>query len=164
MKPTKVTLAKAIDDWLAGRLNLRPAARRSYVDSLALVKARLGHVQLQNLTKAHLADLVTELGDSGRRVGNVQRTGLSPRSINLMLTLLGSVLDAAAQDGLVARNVARQVERPKQTRREMQTWTADRPAGSWGLWPPTGWPRPGSSPLRPAAWRDPRAVLVRCGS
>ncbi len=125
VKPTKVTLAKAIDDWLAGRLNLRPAARRSYIDGLGLVRDRLGHVQVQNLTKAHLADLVTELRDSGRRVGNVQRTGLSPRSINLMLTLLGAVLDSAAQDGLVASNVARQVERPKQTRREMQTWTAD---------------------------------------
>ena len=41
-----------------------------------------------------------------------------------MLTLLGSVLDVAAKDGLVARNVARMVERPSQAKHEMRTWTA----------------------------------------
>jgi len=41
------------------------------------VSDRLGYIQLQNLTKAHLDDLVTELLDHGRRIGNVQRKGLS---------------------------------------------------------------------------------------
>lgn len=125
MKPTKITLAAAIDQWLAGRRNLRESTERNYRDSLALVRSRLGHVQVQDLTKAHLDGLVTELLDHGRRVGNVQRTGLSPRSVNLMLTLLGSVLDGAVQHELVALNVARMVERPKQTRPEMRTWTAE---------------------------------------
>jgi hypothetical protein len=54
-------------------------------------QARLGPTgtyQVQKLTKAHLDKLVDELAKSGRRVGNVKRQGLSPRSINLMLTLL----------------------------------------------------------------------------
>jgi hypothetical protein len=78
VKPTKITLAAAIDQWLAGRRNLRESTERNYRDSLALVRSRLGHVQVQDLTKAHLDGLVTELLDHGRRVGNVQRTGLSP--------------------------------------------------------------------------------------
>ena len=57
VKRTKVTLGKAIDDWLDGRRNLRPSAQRSYRDSLELAKVRLGHVKLQDLTKAQLDQL-----------------------------------------------------------------------------------------------------------
>ncbi len=71
-------MAGAITTWLDGRRNLRPSTQRNYADSLKLVSARLGHIQLQNLTKAHLDDLVTALLDHGRRVSNVQRQGLSP--------------------------------------------------------------------------------------
>jgi integrase len=129
VKRTKITLAQAIDDWLTGRRNLRRSTQRNYADSLELAKVRLGHIQLQDLTKAHLDRLVTELQTSGRRIGNVQRQGLSPRSVNLTLTLLSSVLDNAMRDGMVVRNVAKLVERPSQTKREMSTWTADQAAG-----------------------------------
>jgi integrase len=128
VKPTKTTVGEAIDKWLAGRRNLRPSTARSYVDSLALVKKRLGDVELQKLTKGQLDKLVTELLASGRRVGNVKRKGLSPRSVNLMLTLLGSVLDDAVRQGTLSRNVARMVERHSQKKKEMRTWTADQSA------------------------------------
>jgi integrase len=92
------------------------------------VSDRLGHIQLQSLTKAHLDQLVTDLLASGRRIGNVQRQGLSPRSVNVVLTLLGSVLDDAVRQGTLSRTAAKLVERPSQTRREMQTWTAEQAA------------------------------------
>jgi integrase len=119
----KVTVSEAVDGWLSGRRNLRPSSRRNYTDALALVTNSLGSLQLQGLTKSHLDDLVKELEANGRRVGNVQRPGLSPRSINLMLTLLSSVLEDAVQQGHLARNVAKMVERPRQTKQEMSTWT-----------------------------------------
>jgi integrase len=128
VKRSKVTLAQAIDDWLDGRRNLRPGTQRNYADSLALARDRCGHIPLQDLTKAHLDALVIELLASGRRVGNIQRQDLSPRSVNQMLALLGSVLDTAMRDGLVVRNVAKLVERPRQVKREMQTWTAEQAA------------------------------------
>ena len=128
VKRTKITLGKAIDDWLDGRRNLRPSAQRSYRDSLELAKVRLGHVKIQDLTKAHLDALVTDLLTNGRRIGNVQRKGLGPRSVNQTLTLLGSVLASAVRDGLIVRNVAKMVERPKQPKREMQTWTKNQAA------------------------------------
>jgi integrase len=71
VKRTKVTLAEAITAWLAGRRNLRPSTQRSYADSLRLVSDRLGHIQLQSLTKAHLDAMVTDLLNHGRRIGNV---------------------------------------------------------------------------------------------
>jgi integrase len=123
VKRSKTTVAEAITTWLGGRRNLRPSAQRSYADSLRLVSDRLGSIQLQNLTKAHLDDLVTGLLKHGRRVGNIQRTGLSPRSVNLMLTLLSSVLDDAMKQGTLSRNVAKLVERPSQPRKDKATWT-----------------------------------------
>jgi integrase len=124
VRPTKITLGEVADSWLAGRRNIRPATIRSYRDSLALLQP-IRHVPVQALSRAHLDGLVADLLDHGRRVGNVQRKGLSPRSVNLLLTVLGSVLDQAIQDGLVARNVARLVARPRQTKTERPTWTAD---------------------------------------
>jgi integrase len=123
VKPTKATLAEAVTAWLEGRRNLRPSTQRNYADSLRLVSDRLGYIQLQNLTKAHLDDLVTELLDHGRRIGNVQRKGLSGRSVNVALTLLSSVLDDAVRQGTLSRNVAKMVERAPQDKHEMKTWT-----------------------------------------
>ena len=100
-----------------------PSTQRNYADSLRLVSDRLGYIQLQNLTKAHLDDLVTELLDHGRRIGNVQRKGLSGRSVNVALTLLSSVLDDAVRQGTLSRNVAKMVERAPQDKHEMKTWT-----------------------------------------
>jgi integrase len=128
VKPTKITVAEAIKTWLDGRRNLRPSTQRGYADSLRLVSDPLGHIQLQNLTRAHLDDLVTQLLTRGRRVGNVQRQGLGPRSINLALTLLGSVLDDAVRQGIIGRNVARIVERVRQDKHEMKTWTENQAA------------------------------------
>jgi len=78
---------------------------------------------LQNLTKAHVDGLVTDLLKAGRRIGNVQRQGLSPRSVNVTLTLLCSVLEAEVRQGNLGRNVAKLVERPSQARKDMKTWT-----------------------------------------
>jgi integrase len=123
VKPTKISLAEAITGWLEGKRNLRPSTQRLYTDSLRLVSDRLGHIQLQSLTKAHVDDLVTDLLAHGRRIGNVQRPGLSPRSVNVVLTLLGSVLDSAIGQDQLTRNVAKMAERPSQRKKDMNTWT-----------------------------------------
>src|SRR6476620_9373492 len=73
VRRTKITLDDAITAWLDGKRNLRVSTKRNYEDSLRLVSDRLGHVQLQHLTKAHLDNLVTDLQKSGRRVGNKQQ-------------------------------------------------------------------------------------------
>jgi integrase len=103
--------------------NLRPSTQRNYSDSLRLISDRLGHIPLQNLTKAHVDALVTELLASGRRIGNVQRKGLSPRSVNIVLTLLSAVLEDAVRQSTLSRNVAKLVERVSQRKTEMKTWT-----------------------------------------
>jgi integrase len=125
VKPTKVTLAEAVEQWLAGKRNIRPGTRRTYADALRLATDRLGHVKLQDLTKAQLDRLVDELLTSGRRIGTKRRQTLSPRSVNVMLTLLGAVLDEACKTGTLARNVARLVEGPTGQQQKRTTWTAE---------------------------------------
>lgn len=127
VKPTKVTLAKAIDDWLAGRLNLRPAARRSPVvhrqpgPGPGPARSRPGPEPHQG-PPGRSGDRAPRLWPAGR-----QRPADRPQPPEYQ----PHADPARGSAGLsgpgwpVARNVARQVERPKQTRREMQTWTAD---------------------------------------
>jgi|GEM_PF-4305796 len=52
-----------------------------------------------------------------------RRRPWKPRTVNLMLFVLGSVLDDAHKQGLVARNVAALVDRLPQIETEMQTFT-----------------------------------------
>jgi integrase len=51
--------------------------------------------------------------------------GVSARTVGAMLTVLASALDDAMAQGLVARNVARMVKRPKVTATEMATSTPE---------------------------------------
>lgn len=54
--------------------------------------------------------------------------GISARTVVSMLVVLSSALDDAMAQGLVARNVARLVKRPKITAAEMSTWTPEQAA------------------------------------
>jgi hypothetical protein len=53
---------------------------------------------------------------------------VSARTVVSMLVVLSSALDDAMAQGLVARNVARLVKRPKTTAAKMSTWTPDEAA------------------------------------
>ncbi|SIJ61492.1 phage integrase family protein [Mycobacteroides abscessus subsp. bolletii] len=54
--------------------------------------------------------------------------GASARTVVTMLVVLSSALDDAIAQGLVARNVAKLVKRPKVTAVEMATWTPEQAA------------------------------------
>ena len=110
-------------DWLAGR-RLRPSTLANYADVLKPVIAAHGKMPVQRLEKAHVDALVTSLADGGLSMSNGRpRRPWSPRSLNLMLTVLQMVLEDAMRQGWVVRNVAHLVDRVPQTKREMQTFT-----------------------------------------
>lgn len=121
---SKKTLGQHLDEWLAGKRDIRSGTKGNYRNALKPVYDKLGAVELQRLTKAHVDQLVTAMLTSGRRVGTKGRP-LSPSTVNLMLTVLGMAIDDAMKQGFVVRNVARLVERPKNTVSEMKTWTAE---------------------------------------
>lgn len=127
VRDSKKTLGQHLDEWLAGRRKLRESTRSNYLNALKPVREQLGHLVLQEVTKAHVDRLVTTLLASGRRVGTKGRP-LSPSTVTLMLTVLAMALDDAVKQGQLVRNVARLVDRPSAQPRETATWTAEQAA------------------------------------
>src|SRR5207248_1449013 len=87
----------------------------------------LGHLELQQVTKTHIDQLVSNMLAKGRRVGT-KGLPLSPATVILMLTVLSMALDDAVKQGYLVRNVARLVDRPRAKQPEMSTWTAEQAA------------------------------------
>ncbi len=123
--PTKITVAEVIDNWLAGKRNLREGTLVTYRGALAHARDHFGHEQIQKVTKAHVDDMVTKMLTGGRRVGNRKTKTLTPRTVNVTLIVLASVFEDALKQGIVGRNVVKLVGHPSQKTKEMQTWTAE---------------------------------------
>ncbi|RIK16418.1 MAG: site-specific integrase [Acidobacteria bacterium] len=117
------TVESVCEEWLKGR-RVRPATKANYTDVLKPVVAAYGQMSVQQLTKAHVDELMTALSVGGLLKSNGRpRKPWSARSVNLMVTVLQMVLDDALRQGFVARNVAALVDRLEQTKPEMQTFT-----------------------------------------
>jgi integrase len=110
-------------DWLAGR-RVRPSTLANYADVLKPFRAAHGAMPVQRVEKAHIDALVTSLAAGGLSMSNGRpRRPWSPRSLNLMLTVLQMVLEDAMRQGWVVRNVAHLVDRVPQVKHEMETFT-----------------------------------------
>lgn len=64
--PAKTTVAEFLTAWLAGRRDVRKVTVQGYRDALKPVMNRLGALPLQQLSKAHLDELVTWRLTEGR--------------------------------------------------------------------------------------------------
>ena len=110
--PSKVTLAEVCEDWLAAKHRLKPSTLHGHRVNLAAALAELGDVEVQNLSKRHVDDLVTALRAGGLpSPTGKSRKAWSPRSVNYMLGLLTPVLRDQMRQGHVVRNVAELVDR-----------------------------------------------------
>jgi integrase len=117
------TIEVVCRDWLAGR-RVRPSTSANYADVLKPLRAAHGAMPVQRLEKAHIDALVTSLAAGGLSMSNGRpRRPWSPRSLNLMLTVLQMVLEDAMRQGWVVRNVAHLVDRVPQVKHEMETFT-----------------------------------------
>lgn len=123
---SRITVEEYLQRWINGREKIRENTRAGYRSDLKPVFDRYGHLPLQELTTQMLIDLKHEMRTQGGRKGE----GLSPRTIELMLTLLGSALEAAKEQKLVKANVAsaKLVERPKGSEFLGAVWTVDQVA------------------------------------
>jgi len=120
-EPSKVTLEEWSQVWLdIGERTWRPSTHDSYRRTLALPRRELGSIRLQKLTRADVEALVRKMTREGGNGGE----GRSPRTISLMLTVLGKVMKEAVREGYVGSNVVDRVRKPRRAPREMQTWTA----------------------------------------
>ncbi|RDH76371.1 site-specific integrase [Mycolicibacterium moriokaense] len=113
----KLTVDAAIDAWLASKHSIKASTRNGYKVWLAPVRGVLGHVELQQLTKAHLDTLIVRL-----RAGDVPGHGKwTARSINGMLGLMCGILEDNLKQGHVVRNVGKLVDRLPAEKQEMKT-------------------------------------------
>ena len=123
VQPSKTTLGVYLDEWIAGRRKLEAGTLSNYQHALKPARERLGERELQSLRKSDMDALVEWMSTSGRKRGGKPGGGVSPRSIQLTLTVLQQALDVAVIEHLMPYNPVRITERPKQEKVRRVPWT-----------------------------------------
>lgn len=125
-----ITVAQAVDEWLAGREGVRPNTLAGYKSALAPVIAEVGDLPLQKLTPARVVDVKNALRTTGGRNGlDGKPKGRSARTVNYALSLLGAVCEHARRQGVIPLNPVQHVERPQAEHAEFATWSPQQAQG-----------------------------------
>ncbi len=128
--PDSETLATWIERWLlAEQTQVRPSPWQSYARNLRLhVLPALGDKPLQKLRPSDLAALYARLLLEGR-ADHAKGTGLSPRTVRYIHTILRKSLQAAVdEEGLLTSNPADKAKAPRTTasadrHEQLRYWT-----------------------------------------
>jgi len=110
---SKVSLSKFLDEWLVvARTSVRPNTFQQYSQVVHQhINPFLGEIVLKDLRPDHVQSLYTS------KLGN----GVSPNTTRMIHAVIHRALNHALKLGLVYRNVADSVTRPKVVRKEMKT-------------------------------------------
>ncbi|WP_192497771.1 tyrosine-type recombinase/integrase [Pseudoclavibacter sp. CFCC 13611] len=127
-----VTFGDYARTWLDGR-RLASTTLIGYEKKLnAHIYPNIGTVPLNRITAARLAKLYRDLERSGRADKGHEGEGLGPNSVRKVHTIISSVLQAAVDEGLLQRNVARSKTANPPTMTEIEAakdeinpWTVD---------------------------------------
>jgi integrase len=113
VQSTKITVEEYLTDWLATKSGKKPSTQRSYADALRPVLALYPRMRLRDLDVPNVEALKSKMLSGELRKVGTPGEPLSPRSVNLTLTVLTMALNAAIkrQRPLVAVNVAELVDR-----------------------------------------------------
>ncbi|TFC96216.1 site-specific integrase [Cryobacterium sinapicolor] len=126
------TVAVYAQQWLTG-LQLEASTIQGYAKIVRNhIVPKLGQIRVDKLTATRIARHYQELLESGRRDCGHSGEPLSANSVNKVHIVLGSILDAAVDDGLLLINLARKkrtVKAPtgkqiRAQRPEIVTWDA----------------------------------------
>ncbi len=100
VKPNrKLTVRAYFEEWLTTKSGKKPTTQRCYRDALVQLLDEYGRLPLQGLDAPHLERLKRDmLSGKLRRVGK-RGSPLSPRSVNLMLTVVTMALKVAVKRG-----------------------------------------------------------------
>ncbi len=144
--PSALTVEEACANWLMSRHGIKPKTKSGYDGVLAPVRAELGHLPVQKLTRRDVNELVARLRDGQvDRADNTKRRPWSARSCNYLLGTLSQVLDQLVNDGTLVRNVVAHVDRvagkpkkfatytPMQVERVLRAIREDRNRHAWHL-------------------------------
>jgi integrase len=126
VQPSTVTVEDACADWLRSRHKIRPTTAAGYEYVLQPVRSELGQLAVQDLTRRHIDELITELRyGSLARPGGRPRKAWSARSCNYMLGALSQVLGQLVAEGRLTRNIASLVDRVPGKAKKLQTFTTE---------------------------------------
>lgn len=116
--PSTATLGEWLDVWL--REYVRPSVRKTT------------YAQYESLTRLHVKPALAghkvrdlQAADIQRLLNDELATGLSARTVRLLHTVLHASLKQAALEGIVIRNVADYVRKPRGPQRQMRVLTQD---------------------------------------
>ncbi len=110
---SKVSLSKFLDEWLVvAKTSVRPNTYQQYSQVVHQhINPVLGYIVLKDLRPDHVQSLYT----------NKLANGVSPNTTRMIHAVIHRALNHALKLGLVYRNVADSVTRPKVVRKEMKT-------------------------------------------
>jgi integrase len=115
-----LTVEQACRDWLAGMHDIEPTTRAAYTHALRPLRDRHGEMPMQQLTKAHLDQLVTDLTVG---VFPGRKRPWTANSINPMLNIVSRVFADLVRQGALSRDVAALVKRLKRPEIKLTTFT-----------------------------------------
>jgi integrase len=112
-----------VDEWLpAIRMTVRPTTHDHYARMVtAYVVPAIGATRLQSLTPAKLNAFYADLLAGGRR--SRPGTGLAPKTVRHVHTMLHKALGDAVRWGKLTRNIADLADPPRPATPEMRVWS-----------------------------------------
>jgi integrase len=116
-EPHRLTLAAFVERWLADtvRPSVRPKTVAYYVHAVRPLVEQCGGVALAKLSPVHLQGAVSEMG----------RRGCSAYAQRTTIRVAATALQQAVKWGLIPRNPATVVTKPRVAAKEMQTLTPE---------------------------------------
>jgi len=125
IKPTQLTVAQFLKEWLRDYvdLNCSPRTQASYEMIIRChLVPELGSILLSQLEPRHLQAFYSRQKVQGRVDGKGQ---LSPQTVRYCHSLLAEALGYAVKMGLLSRNVAQATEAPRADHKVMPTLTPE---------------------------------------
>lgn len=128
-KVEDLTLGQYAEEWLEG-IQIADTTRSGYAKTLRLhVLPYIGKKRVSDLRPSHLSKLYRDLENHGRADGT---GGLGPNTVLKAHVLIGTVLEAAVEDHLIAKNPARSTRANppssrdvKRAKNEFVPWTIE---------------------------------------
>ncbi len=164
---TELTVARYLDEWIAGKASLASTTRNSYEEHIRLyLKPGLGHLRLTKLRDHHVEQLYAAMQLIGRDLQGRRPTPLLTRLLEVrqddpkhrrrlkaariqrVHATLMSALNSAVKRKKLGHNPAQHVELPRARKVRPLVWTAPRIAA---------WQRNGARPSPVMVWTPQQA-------
>lgn len=119
----KLTIARALDEWLAGCVDIDEQCRYNYASTVRMLKARWPSHRASALSVPMVRELINDMQSGrARRIGEGP---MSPRTIRVVVSVLAMAYDELVRQQQVPVNPVRWAKLPKVPKRVDRAWSAD---------------------------------------